>query len=69
MATYTVTFLSRDRNGQFKKRHKRISAVSHQDVLAYITHGHRHGKWDLEGDITVRGPVGHSDYETVTFEK
>lgn len=67
MATYSVTFLSRDDNGRFKRRHERLPAHSHEEVESYVRHGHRHGKWHIEGDITVRGPEATNSCETVTF--
>jgi len=68
MPTFTVTFLSRDAQERYERKHKRLSATDHEEALAYINHGYVHGKWALEGDITVHGPIGRSTCDTKTFE-
>jgi hypothetical protein len=58
MATFTVEFLSRDEQGRFKRERRTINAVDAEEAESYVRHGARHGKWALEGPITIDGPVG-----------
>lgn len=66
MATYSVTFLSRDDRGRFERRHTTVPAEDPQEVVSWVRHGDRNGKWSLEGDIRIRGPIGTAQCEQTT---
>ena len=54
MVTFTATWLGRDDTGQYTREHEYIPAESVRDVMSFIRHGERNGKWAVEGDIHVR---------------
>jgi hypothetical protein len=64
MGTFTVTFLSRDEQGRFTKRHKKFPAQDNAEVEAFLYHGVENGKWSIEGDVTIRGPIATRQCET-----
>jgi hypothetical protein len=68
MSTFSVSFSSRNDTGEFMRKSFKMIAETHEEVASYIRHGERHGKWAIEGDIIIDGPIATNSQETRRYE-